>query len=378
VTITVPAENVHVNTLHVGDIVTFSYYKYIHNNPIILRLKIDGLELFHDLVASQTRSEFVVKTKSEHASNTKMVLWVTSMARRRFFVNYAKKYNFDPLIADNWYLQSKKRIKSEKHSKAVIGHHSNSVTKALLDLFPEIGLTKEDLIHSFKKIKWSEPNNRRMFFENYAKDNMFDPLVYNNWLLQPISNIKNSKDSKFVLSHYNMSVAKALSHLFPEFNLKPQNKWEDPRNRRKFFENYASRNKFNPLNPINWYEQPKDQIKHTKNSMNVLQYHSNSIAKALLDLFPNIGLNQTQLAKRIIPNQEKLKRRAVFENFAQEHNFDPLVAKNWYSISHTTLKQGVKKAQKHYDNISAALVDLFPEVEFEQATRPKRMLLLRL
>ena len=90
--------------------------------------------------------------------------------------------------------------------------------------------------------------------------------------------------------------------------------------------------------------------------MNVLQYHSNNTASALLELFPNIGLNKTTLAKRMykqpnlmsiclhyttdaMSNQKQLKLRDLCENFAKEHNFDPLVATNWGSISRAEIKK---------------------------------------
>jgi hypothetical protein len=36
--------------------------------------------------------------------------------------------------------------------------------------------------------------------------------------------------------------------------------WRDVGNRRRFFENYAKENGFDPHDPENWYLQPKDNI----------------------------------------------------------------------------------------------------------------------
>lgn len=36
--------------------------------------------------------------------------------------------------------------------------------------------------------------------------------------------------------------------------------WNDTRNRKKFFEDYAKENGFDPLVPENWYNQPRDKI----------------------------------------------------------------------------------------------------------------------
>ena len=36
------------------------------------------------------------------------------ISRRSFFVNYARKKGFDPLIPDNWYCQVKRSVTAEK------------------------------------------------------------------------------------------------------------------------------------------------------------------------------------------------------------------------------------------------------------------------
>lgn len=41
-------------------------------------------------------------------------------------------------------------------------------------------------------------------------------------------------------------------------------KWDEFGNRRKFFVDYAIKNKFDPLVPENWYSHPRSKIKATK------------------------------------------------------------------------------------------------------------------
>jgi hypothetical protein len=41
-------------------------------------------------------------------------VWFNVAKRRSFFENYAKANGFDPLIAENWYMQSPERIESMK------------------------------------------------------------------------------------------------------------------------------------------------------------------------------------------------------------------------------------------------------------------------
>jgi hypothetical protein len=52
--------------------------------------------------------EIIISAEFEIASN----LWVEVEKRRKFFENYAKRKGFDPLIPENWYVQSRKKITS--------------------------------------------------------------------------------------------------------------------------------------------------------------------------------------------------------------------------------------------------------------------------
>ena len=78
---------------------------------------------------------------------------------------------------------------------------------------------------------------------------------------------------------------------------------------------YARANGFDPLKPHNWYPQTKAKILSVKvifwnrfeereiykdltilqGASGVLAHHQHSVAKALLDLFPNIGLSKSLL-----------------------------------------------------------------------------------
>lgn len=83
-------------------------------------------------------------------------------------------------------------------------------------------------------------------------------------------------------------------------------------NRRKFFEEYAKKNNFDPLVTENWYSQPYDKIMSTKvyylinklfnliivlllqGARRVTFYHKKNVADALTDLFPNIGFDKSK------------------------------------------------------------------------------------
>lgn len=63
----------------------------------------------------------------------------------------------------------------------------------------------------------------------------------------------------------------------------------------------------------------------------VLSYHAHSVSSALLDLFPNIGLEPAKFQTYGKFYTSSTNRRKFFENFATKHGFNPLVPKDWYN-----------------------------------------------
>eukprot|EP00026_Physarum_polycephalum_P001037 Phypoly_transcript_01038.p1 GENE.Phypoly_transcript_01038~~Phypoly_transcript_01038.p1 ORF type:complete len:1240 (+),score=185.34 Phypoly_transcript_01038:28-3720(+) len=287
--------------------------------------------------------------------------------RRVFFEKYAKENGFNVLDAEKWYLHSRSKIGSVKDLRQVLFFHKNSISRALVDLFPDIAFDKSKFLSS----PWSNPDNRRNFFERYASENNFDPLVPLNWYLQSKRNILAAKGATQVLSFHGKNIAKALSDLFPEMSLSPKkfnasSIWQEPSNRKAFFLNYAKAHNFDPLLPENWYQQLKAHIMSEKGAYAVSCYHNNSISKALVDLFPSLDFDRSQLWS---PWQEASNRRFFFENYALQNGFDPLVPKNWYLQSREKIRAAKGARQVlyyHNNNISHALVSLFPELRFTQ------------
>lgn len=97
--------------------------------------------------------------------------------------------------------------------------------------------------------------------------------------------------------------------------------YSDPRTRRRFFEKLAREWGFDPLVPSNWYSQSHDSIlalqvfflllllllyyytyslffyfnfHYLKDARKVISYHDHSLKKALINLFPTIGLESSK------------------------------------------------------------------------------------
>eukprot|EP00026_Physarum_polycephalum_P003063 Phypoly_transcript_03072.p1 GENE.Phypoly_transcript_03072~~Phypoly_transcript_03072.p1 ORF type:complete len:815 (+),score=91.36 Phypoly_transcript_03072:101-2545(+) len=298
--------------------------------------------------------------------------------RRNFFEKYAKIHGFDPLVPDNWYSQSRKSILAMEGARRILFFHGNSIAKALQDLFPTIGLDKS----KFPSLPmWRNSKNRRRFFVEYAKENSFDSLNPENWYLQSFANIKNRKGASRVLFYHNASVSKALLDLFPNIGLRVERfskppKWSEKINRRNFFEQYAMENGFDPHVPEHWYQQSREKLMSIKGAAGVVVYHQHDVAKALLDLFPDIGLDSTKLRNEWdLKLQTKKERLGFFENYARFRGFDAHVPENWYvqskrdfALLKNSHKMTYHKIMFYYNhNLANALVDLFPYMRLDSS-----------
>eukprot|EP00026_Physarum_polycephalum_P001329 Phypoly_transcript_01330.p1 GENE.Phypoly_transcript_01330~~Phypoly_transcript_01330.p1 ORF type:complete len:878 (+),score=128.72 Phypoly_transcript_01330:456-3089(+) len=282
--------------------------------------------------------------------------------RRSFFEKYAKAHGFDPLSPDNWYAQREKILSTEGAFEVIL-HHGRSVSRSLLELFPDIGLEKTKF---WLNGKWKDRNKRRDFFIEYAAEKGFDPLSAGNWYSVFYADLISRKSAKVVLSFHKNSVVQALLDLFPgvvfdkrKFGF--EGGWEDPAIRKRFFENFARKNGFDPSDPHKWDQETTNLLMSTKGVHRVLQYHNNSVRKALRDLFPDLSF-QTSWT-------EESTRRKFFEEYAKQNGFDPLVPDAWYAQSSENIlsvKGAFSVIQYHNNSVSTALLDLFPEIGLDR------------
>lgn len=88
--------------------------------------------------------------------------WKYPATRKEFFIEFAKKHNFNPNLPSNWYSITKEMILEEQvlllllisdcfcnniiiqDGKLVLGYYENNHVLALTSLFPKIGLLKEN------------------------------------------------------------------------------------------------------------------------------------------------------------------------------------------------------------------------------------------
>eukprot|EP00026_Physarum_polycephalum_P002151 Phypoly_transcript_02156.p1 GENE.Phypoly_transcript_02156~~Phypoly_transcript_02156.p1 ORF type:complete len:735 (+),score=101.72 Phypoly_transcript_02156:694-2898(+) len=365
-TLTVPPEDVHVNNLSIGEIVTFSYethgQKHVPVNVVIYRRR-------NDVTWKDVVQLFV---KDQMAANDSAVVPddpdLSDDQMRDFLESLAKKFELDPLHPATWYKINESDLCQFSEGKTIVKAFKG-YANAITHLFSDVQFEPSSF-----NTAWNSVENRRLFFENYARENGFEPLVPENWYSQSGKAIMQSKDAQKVIYFHEGSISRALLDLFPEIGFDKSKfwnlpLWNKPSRRRKFFENFAKENNFDPLNAHVWYQQSARRMKVVKGASRVLEYHGHSISKALMDLFPEVEWDKSKFWTS--PWSSSGQRRNFFEKFAKSHGFDPLAPANWYSD--TTRKQlgelkDLHKVLRHHSHsLPKALADLFPQIRFEES-----------
>eukprot|EP00026_Physarum_polycephalum_P002905 Phypoly_transcript_02914.p1 GENE.Phypoly_transcript_02914~~Phypoly_transcript_02914.p1 ORF type:complete len:836 (+),score=73.69 Phypoly_transcript_02914:81-2588(+) len=158
----------------------------------------------------------------------------------------------------------------------------------------------------------------------------------------------------------------------PSHNVKPFGFWlqQKRKNMRLFFEQFAGSNRLDPLIPEDWYSVSAQTIMEMDEGSTILSYYNGSIIRALVQLFPEVHFDESKFF--IVPQkywQVVANRRKFFFDLAKVKGFDPLLAKNWYSLTEKTMMEfkGANSVARYYNSsITRALMHLFPELNFNR------------
>eukprot|EP00026_Physarum_polycephalum_P006545 Phypoly_transcript_06593.p1 GENE.Phypoly_transcript_06593~~Phypoly_transcript_06593.p1 ORF type:complete len:538 (+),score=63.89 Phypoly_transcript_06593:122-1735(+) len=286
---------------------------------------------------------------------------------RQFFETFAKKMNIDPLIPENWYPITLQRVLQEKHGNTVLGHYNNSLKHALKTIYPNIGLD-ESKFHTVTRNYWNSQENRRKFFNSFAMARGFDPLISTNWHDIKQEDIIQEKGGVTVLDKYGRSLPRALVDIYPEFNKDPwfascmRNRTYNLEELRKFFDELAKSQGFDPIVPENWVSVNSELVSSHKIGKSILEMYQGSLDRALQKTYSNFE----SVRSRMPANYWKIlaNRKKFFDDYAEAHNFDPLVPHNWYRIPSSEFLQMEAKSFLHYHNFSVreALAAAYPDI----------------
>eukprot|EP00026_Physarum_polycephalum_P001061 Phypoly_transcript_01062.p1 GENE.Phypoly_transcript_01062~~Phypoly_transcript_01062.p1 ORF type:complete len:464 (+),score=56.48 Phypoly_transcript_01062:1819-3210(+) len=190
--------------------------------------------------------------------------WQDKVNRKKNQEKLSNKKDFDPLHPDNWYKISPFELKAEKGGSSFLNLYNSSTISALLDIYPNIGLDAKKFTSEARKYTCLKiPKEGKKFFDKLAQKNGIDPLVPENWYTLPKSTVLHEKGSRAILSHFQHSYITALQQIYPDIGLQ-HTKFRlfrtSAKYAKRFFDNFAKNNSFDPLVAANWYRVKKQDI----------------------------------------------------------------------------------------------------------------------
>lgn len=223
--------------------------------------------------------------------------YLNSNNRKKFFLEFARYHNFDPLVASNWYSISHAQILHNQGEYA-LQHYNGNFVKALCVLFPQLKFEENKFVDAPKRYI-SVPEATKRFFTKFAQSQEFDPLIPDNWYSVPTSIILAFTGSQEIMHHYSRSVIRALMSVYPnieedKFACVPRQYWSDKTRRRQFFLEFADKHGFDPLIAENWYPITTPMFFSTKGYSLLGKYYKKSVKAALEDLLPEVKFDRSK------------------------------------------------------------------------------------
>eukprot|EP00026_Physarum_polycephalum_P002322 Phypoly_transcript_02328.p1 GENE.Phypoly_transcript_02328~~Phypoly_transcript_02328.p1 ORF type:complete len:917 (+),score=144.55 Phypoly_transcript_02328:40-2790(+) len=294
---------------------TFVSYRYTNEHagsgppvsPVIFSLRSDVTQ-WEQIIASNNAKQQAhqrIWMKGPNAS------WKDPKKRKWFFDELAKDKGFDPLVAKNWYSIVPSDINPRKGADRLMDYYGGSFVKAIETIYPDIGFDPSKAYR--KRYFWVSQENRTQFFNDYAREKGFDPLVPENWYNDPCQFLHQEEG----LTHYHKNVYEALNSAYPHIGLDPTrfrastvNHWNIAANRKKEFDKLAQFLDFNPLIPERWYAVNPIRFK-SKINKNLLKRYNGSYVEALMDIYPDIGLRPEKFISSKQPTEKPKASRKL-------------------------------------------------------------------
>eukprot|EP00026_Physarum_polycephalum_P000561 Phypoly_transcript_00562.p1 GENE.Phypoly_transcript_00562~~Phypoly_transcript_00562.p1 ORF type:complete len:1320 (+),score=101.35 Phypoly_transcript_00562:116-4075(+) len=219
-----------------------------------------------------------------------------------------------------------------------------------------------------EKSVMSSVEDRRSLLEKFAYSKGRDPFDPTFWY--SVKGLQNFEHMQDLVQHYH-GYRDAIIHLFPELCL-DRNKFEAPswtltKERRAFFDKFASTQGFDPLVPGNWCHVTPLTLGRYQGYRAIMKYYHGNLSDCLLHLYPNIGLKQPEFNNGVYW-QSMANRRSAFIGFAGWRNFDPFNAGNWYPLSTADYNSFYATAAMllYYKNdYITALAETFPDISLQ-------------
>eukprot|EP00026_Physarum_polycephalum_P016043 Phypoly_transcript_16871.p1 GENE.Phypoly_transcript_16871~~Phypoly_transcript_16871.p1 ORF type:complete len:257 (+),score=38.97 Phypoly_transcript_16871:68-772(+) len=133
---------------------------------------------------------------------------------KQFFIEHARTNGFDPLIAENWY-SVPTSIYARKGASRVLHYYQRSISTALSELFPNIGIDKSKFVNLPKKY-WQDEGNRKKLLLKFARENSLDAYNPEHWYGVSRQKFLATKGANSVIEYHDRNLPRMVMDLLPE------------------------------------------------------------------------------------------------------------------------------------------------------------------
>eukprot|EP00026_Physarum_polycephalum_P003033 Phypoly_transcript_03042.p1 GENE.Phypoly_transcript_03042~~Phypoly_transcript_03042.p1 ORF type:complete len:819 (-),score=106.58 Phypoly_transcript_03042:30-2486(-) len=355
-----------------GDVVTFMFKYYSSNgqpnNAEILRVRRDMLwrDMLHSPSINKLNETAVAEKNKYHK-----YLELEDVNKVQDFLNqFACNLGRDPFSPRSWSDITTNHIKSQPWGAQVLKHYGWNMQNLLISVYPNIGL---EPIH-FGKISrkfWDDPSNLRKYLDQIAAKCGFDPLIASNWYNHVSHDMFKQIEKGYILQR---GYKKVLAEIYGEFGVKedmfdtiPMHYYDTIKNRQNFFKKVALAQGLNPDNMDDWYSLSSNLV-HKHGGQYVLKRYNRSIYAVVQDIFPHHVWDESKFTLKTKKYWNSDRIRQFFDKYAKDHNFNPLIPENWYSITEVIFEQqkdGKSILNMFYKgSFKQAVKDIYPDVSF--------------
>jgi len=136
---------------------------------------------------------------------------------KKFLVDCADMYGFDPFNPETWYSISRRDILAAG-GVGLLYHFGGSHKRAIWATFPNIGLVRSKLFKKRDKGVWLQNTNWRNFLVNLAHEMDLDPIDVSHWYtVSTVNVVKAGGRGMLVYTGYSYRIA--IQEAFPEIGI---------------------------------------------------------------------------------------------------------------------------------------------------------------
>jgi len=296
--------------------------------------------------------------------------WFSITNQRNYFDQIAQKY--DVKSPNDWNKLSYRKIAREG-GQSILRQYS-SLSAALETVYPEYDWKSIKIRSRVVNKYWNNIENQRKFFDEFAARHNININRVDDWSNVTYQQV-SQEGGKSILQQYSSLLA-TLEALYPENDWKscirtraPNNYWQSIENQRKFFDDFAKKQKI--CQPSDWSKVNYKKVVQEGGQSILNQYPS--LLAALETIYPE--LEWGIYSQRVIIPQNYWNDIANVKEFIEKlrDSYHIQQDEDWYRISIKQIQQaGGTALIAKYNSLCDILKAVYPDKKWDKKNFQRR------